>query len=55
MKEEITSNQVLRDRLNQQAAKNLLHDIQNDTLMELHKKEIINTKLYILLKKELQV
>jgi monovalent cation:H+ antiporter, CPA1 family len=55
MKMEITSNQVLLDRLNQQAAKNLLRDIQNDTLMELHKKEIINTKLYILLKKELQV
>ena len=55
MKKEITANQVLLDRLNQQAAKNLLHDIQNDTLAELHKKEIITTKLYILLKKELQI
>jgi CPA1 family monovalent cation:H+ antiporter len=55
MKEEIISNQVLRDRLNQQAAKNQLHDIQNDTMKELYENEIIDTKLYILLKKELQV
>ena len=54
MKKEIISNEVLLNRLNQQAAKNLLRDIQNDTLMELYQKEIINTKLYILLKKELQ-
>ncbi len=53
MKEEITSNQVLLDRLNQQVAKNLLHDTQNDTLKELYKNEIITTKLYISLKKEL--
>jgi CPA1 family monovalent cation:H+ antiporter len=53
MKEEITSNQVLLDRLNQQVAKNLLHETQNDTLMELYKNEIITTKLYISLKKEL--
>lgn len=55
MKREITSNQVLLDRLNQQEAKNLLHDLQNDTLKELYKNEIIDTKLYILLKKELNV
>lgn len=55
MKREITSNQVLLDQLNQQAAKNLLHDLQNDTLKELYKNEIIDTKLYILLKKELKV
>ena len=54
IKREITSNQVLLDRLNQQAAKNLLQDVQNETLMELYKKEIITTKLYILLKKESQ-
>jgi hypothetical protein len=53
MKEEITSNQVLLDRLNQQVAKNLLYDIQNDTLTELYKNEFITTKLYISLKKEL--
>ncbi|MDO9139231.1 MAG: cation:proton antiporter [Methylobacter sp.] len=55
MKKEIISNQALLDHLNQQAAKNLLHDVQNDTLMELYKNEIVTTKLYILLKKELQV
>jgi CPA1 family monovalent cation:H+ antiporter len=53
MKKEITSNQVLLDRLNRQIAKNLLQDTQNDTLTELYKNEIITTKLYILLKKEL--
>ena len=55
MKKEITSNQVILDRLNQQAAKNLLHDLQNDTLKELYKNEVIDTKLYILLKKELKM
>lgn len=55
MKKEIISNQVLLDRLNEQAAKNLLHDTQNDTMKELYENEIIDTKLYILLKKELQV
>jgi len=55
MKKEIISNQALLDHLNQQAAKNLLHDVQNDTLLELYKNEIVTTKLYILLKKELQV
>ncbi len=54
MKKEIISNQALLDHLNQQAAKNLLHDVQNDTLLELYKNEIVTTKLYILLKKELQ-
>jgi len=55
MKKEIVSNQVLLDRLNQQAAKNQLYDLQNDTLKELYENEIIDTKLYILLKNELQV
>jgi CPA1 family monovalent cation:H+ antiporter len=53
MKQEISANQALLDRLNQQAAKNLLHDLQNETLSELHQYEIITTKLYISLKKEL--
>ncbi|MFU8789976.1 MAG: cation:proton antiporter [Methylobacter sp.] len=55
MKKEIISNQALLDHLNQRAAKNLLHDVQNNTLLELYKNEIVTTKLYILLKKELQV
>ncbi|CAG7856555.1 hypothetical protein MCAMS1_01082 [biofilm metagenome] len=53
MKEEIKINQFLLDRLNQQLAKKLLYETQNQALNELHGSEIITTKLYISLKKEL--
>jgi monovalent cation:H+ antiporter, CPA1 family len=53
MKNEIKSNQLLLDRLNQKSAEGFLEDTQNQTLMELHDSEIITTKLYISLKKEL--
>jgi monovalent cation:H+ antiporter, CPA1 family len=53
MNKEIASNQFLLDRLNQHSAKGLLGDAQNQALAELHDNEIITTKLYILLKKEL--
>ena len=53
MKNEIKSNQTLLDRLNQQTVKNLLEESLNLTLADLHNSEIITTKLYISLKKEL--
>jgi monovalent cation:H+ antiporter, CPA1 family len=53
MKQEIKVNQLLLDRLNQLSAKSLLNESQNQTLAELHSSEIITTKLYISLKKEL--
>jgi CPA1 family monovalent cation:H+ antiporter len=53
MKKEIQSNQLLLDRLNQQYAKSLLNEAQTQTLEELHGSEIITTKLFISLKKEL--
>ncbi len=53
MLDEIKSNQNLLDQLNEQSAENLLQTVQNDTLKELHDNEIITTKLYILLNKEL--
>lgn len=53
MQDEISSNRVLLDDLNEQAAKTFLHSLQHDTLKELHDNEIITSKLYVLLKKEL--
>ncbi len=53
MKNEIKSNQILLDRLNRQTVKNLLEESLNLTLADLHNTEIITTKLYISLKKEL--
>ena len=55
MQNVIQSNQILLDRLNQQSVRNLLKESQNLTLTELHEKEIITTKLYISLRKELNV
>ncbi len=53
MHNEIQSNQAFVDRFNKQSAESILHKVQQDTLNELHKKEIITSKLYISLKKEL--
>ncbi len=53
MRREIQSNPILLDRLNLQSAKGLLQEEQNRTLSELFNNEIISTKLYISLKKEL--
>lgn len=53
MREEIKINQFLLDRLNQQLAKSLLSETQSQALNELYGSEIITTKLYISLKKEL--
>ncbi len=53
MQEEISSNRVLLDDLNEQSAKSFLHTAQYDTLKELHEHEIITSKLYVLLRKEL--
>jgi monovalent cation:H+ antiporter, CPA1 family len=54
MKTEIKSSQKLLDKFNRQSVKNLLEESQNLTLAELHDREIITTKLYISLKKELK-
>lgn len=53
MQGEIESNQDLLDQSNELAAIHLLQTVQNDTLDELHDKEIITTKLHIILNKEL--
>lgn len=53
MQHEISSNQALLDDLNEKSAKAFLHTVQIDTLKELHKNEIISSKLYVLLNKEL--
>lgn len=53
MKQEIQSNQLLLDRLNHTYAKSLLKEVQSQTLLDLHENEIITTKLFISLKKEL--
>jgi len=52
MENEIKSNQLLLDRLNEQSVKNVLKESQELILAELHHHEIITTKLYISLKKE---
>jgi CPA1 family monovalent cation:H+ antiporter len=53
MQKEISSNKVLLDELNVQSAKAFLHTAQHDTLKELHDHEVITSKLYVLLRKEL--
>lgn len=53
MEHEIQSNKGLLDDLNEQSAKALLHITQSDTLKELHEHEIISSKLYVLLNKEM--
>ncbi len=53
MKQEIQSNKDLLDELNEQSAKALLNITKKDTLEDLHKNEIISSKLYVLLKKEM--
>ncbi len=52
MDHEIQSNKNLLDDFNEQSAKALLQVSQTDTLKELHKHEIISSKLYVMLKKE---
>jgi len=49
----IQSNKDLVDDMNEQSAKALLSITQADTLKDLHKHEIISSKLYLLLKKEI--
>jgi len=53
MANQIKSNKGLVDDFNEQSAKALLHMTQMDTLKDLHNHEIISSKLYVLLKKEL--
>ncbi len=53
MQHEISSNQALLDDLNEKSAEAFLHTVQIDTLKELHDDEIITSKLYVLLGKEL--
>ena len=52
MKHELLSNKALLDDLNLQSAEALLNMTKMDTLKELHANEIISSKLFILLKKE---
>jgi CPA1 family monovalent cation:H+ antiporter len=54
MKHESLSNKDLLDNLNAQSATALLNITKIDTLKELHKNEIISSKLFILLKKEIE-
>ena len=49
----LKSNQMLLDDLNEQSAKTLLKEVQNNSLKELKGNEIISGKLYVLLNKEL--
>jgi len=53
MKNEIQTNKGLLDDLNEQSAKSLLKITKKDTLKELHKHEIISSKLFVLLSKEM--
>jgi len=53
MQHEIKANQELLDQLNEQSAKALLRNVQEDTLKELHDNKIITNKLYIVLNNEL--
>jgi CPA1 family monovalent cation:H+ antiporter len=54
MQDEIQSNRDLLDDMNEQSAKALLDTTYTDTLEDLHKHEIISSKLYVLLKKEIK-
>lgn len=53
MEHEIQSNKDLLDDLNEKSAKALLQITKTDTLKELHAHEIISSKLYVLLKNEI--
>jgi CPA1 family monovalent cation:H+ antiporter len=53
MKHELLSNKALLDDLNLQSAEALLNITKIDTLKELHANEIISSKLFILLKQEI--
>ena len=53
MKHELLSNKALLDDLNLQSAEALLNMTKMDTLKELHANEIISSKLFILLKQEI--
>jgi len=53
MADEIKSNKDLVDDMNAQSAKALLGITRSDTLKDLHQHEIISSKLYLLLKKEM--
>ena len=53
MKHELLSNKDLLDDLNEQSALALLNMTKTDTLKDLHANEIISSKLFILLKKEI--
>jgi len=53
MQKELQINQALLDEMNEDSAKSLLHSEQNSTLDELHDNEIITSKLYVILKNEL--
>lgn len=54
MMHEIQSNKDIVDDINEYSAKALLNISQMDTLKYLHKNEIITSKLYVLLKKEME-
>ncbi|GEM_PF-2449378 len=53
IKEELRTNQALLDDMNEQALVALLCTFRKDTLQDLHDNEIITSKLYVLLNKEL--
>jgi len=53
MQNELDSNKGMLDNLNEQSAINLLQTVQNASLKELHKGEIITNKLHVILNKEL--
>jgi len=53
MQNELDSNKGMLDNLNEQLAINLLQTVQTASLKELHKGEIITTKLHVILNKEL--
>ncbi len=53
MKKEISSNRVLLDDINAKSVTAFLHTAQHDTLKGLHDHKIITSKLYVLLRKEL--
>jgi len=53
MEQEIRTNKDMVDEMNEQSAKALLNITQTDTLKDLHEHEIISSKLYVLLKKEM--
>jgi len=53
MAQQIKQNKDIVDEMNAQSAKALLDITKTDTLQDLHQHEIISSKLYVLLKKEI--